>query len=554
LRLLSTAVESAVNGIAVTDRKGEILWVNPAFTRLTGYSREEVLGKNPRILKSGLHSPEFYNQMWATLLRGEPWHGELVNRRKDGSLHPEEMTIAPVKAGGAGISHFVAVKHDITARKRAERRMELLAETARRLLGSDHPRRVVEELCRNVLDFLDCQFFFNYLADDARPQLRLNACAGITEAEAAKIEWLDYGAAIFGCAARDASRIVVGSIQETPDPRTELVKSYGVQVCACHPLVVAGSVLGTLSFGARNRKEFTAEELSFMEAVADLVATAIQRERSEEALRQAEAALHKEHAQLEEKVRERTTDLSALNQVLQAEILQRQRAEEANLVVLRRLAEAEETERGRISRELHDRLGQDLTALKLGLQNLRRQGPFAEEVLESLSKQEKLAEDLMRDLHRLAWELRPPALDDLGLKLALQRLVDEWSRNTGVNADLHTGRGLGERRLPHDFETTLYRIAQEALTNVARHAKAQRVCVLLERRPGYVSLIVEDDGCGFDAQSALAARAGQGRLGLLGMQERAKLAGGSLTIESAPGGGATVFARLPLQPEAENQS
>ncbi len=278
---------------------------------------------------------------------------------------------------------------------------------------------------------------------------------------------------------------------------------------------------------------------------------AIERKRSEEALRRAEAALQEERAQLEEKVRERTADLSALNRVLQAEILQRQRAEAAHRVVLRRLSEAEETERGRISRELHDRLGQDLTALKLGLRILREQGTVAAGAGEHLARLEKLAEGLMRDIHRLAWELRPSVLDDLGLDRALQRYTSEWSQTTGVPVDLHIGGNQEDTRLPPEFETTLYRVTQEALTNVARHAQAKRVSVLLERRPAFVSLIVEDDGRGFDAQTAMTAPATRGRLGLLGMQERVKLTGGTFTLESAPGAGATIFARLPLEPAAD---
>jgi len=273
---------------------------------------------------------------------------------------------------------------------------------------------------------------------------------------------------------------------------------------------------------------------------------AIERKRGEEALKQAEAALQQERDRLEEKVRERTAELSALNQALQAEILQRQRAEAAGQQVMRRLAEARETERGRLSRELHDRLGQDLTALKLGLQNLRRQNPAAVDA--QLGRLDQLADGLMHDIHRLAWELRPSVLDDLGLNLALQRLTDEWSRNTGVPVDLHADPALETKRLPQEFETTLYRVAQEALTNVARHARAKRVSVLLERRPDLVSLIVEDDGRGFDPQAAMGAPAGPGRLGLLGMQERVRLAGGALTIESAPETGTTVFVRLPPEP------
>jgi signal transduction histidine kinase len=279
---------------------------------------------------------------------------------------------------------------------------------------------------------------------------------------------------------------------------------------------------------------------------------AIERKRTEEALRQAEAALQAERVQLEEKVRERTTELRALNLALQAQILQRQDAEAARQLLSRRLSEAQETERGRISRELHDLLGQDLTALKLGLQNLRRQGSVPPAVGENLGKLENLAEGLMRDIHRLAWELRPSVLDDLGLNLALERYAAEWSQNTGVPVDWHTGEDLGAQRLPHELETTLYRVAQEALTNVTRHAQAKRVSVLLERRPAYVSLIVEDDGRGFEAQTVMKVCAAQGRLGLLGMEERVRLAGGTLSIESSPGAGATVFVRLPLESAAED--
>jgi signal transduction histidine kinase len=292
---------------------------------------------------------------------------------------------------------------------------------------------------------------------------------------------------------------------------------------------------------------------SYGRQTARAIRYAIERKQIEEALKEAEAALQQERAQLEEKVRERTAELSALNEALQGEILQRQRAEEEQQSVRRRLSAAQETERGRISRELHDRLGQDLTALKLGLQNLRRQGPFAGAAGDDLGRLEKMAEGLMSDIHRLAWELRPSVLDDMGLDQALQRYTDEWSLNTGVPLDLHTGGDLGANRLPREFETILYRIAQEALTNVARHARAKRVSVLVERRPGFVLLIVEDDGRGFDAQGVSAAPAGPGKLGVLGMQERVRLAGGTLSIESTPGAGAAVFARLPLQPAAERR-
>jgi PAS domain S-box-containing protein len=227
------------------------------------------------------------------------------------------------------------------------------------------------------------------------------------------------------------------------------------------------------------------------------------------------------------------------------DITERKRLEEAHEELLRRLSEAQETERGRISRELHDRLGQDLTALKLGLQLFRRHGPFAAAVEETIGKLEQLADGLVRDIHRLAWELRPAVLDDLGLEAALRRYTTEWSENSGVPLDFHS-QGLEARRLPQELETTLYRIAQEALSNVVRHANARRVSVLLERRPGHISLIVEDNGDGFEVDTLMQTSVTQGKLGLLGMQERVMLVRGTLEIESTPGAGTAVFVRIPL--------
>jgi signal transduction histidine kinase len=182
---------------------------------------------------------------------------------------------------------------------------------------------------------------------------------------------------------------------------------------------------------------------------------------------------------------------------LQAEIVQRERAEEAHRQVLRRLVASEETGRGRVSRELHDRLGQDLAALKLGLQVVAKQRPCPPAMRGSISKLETLIDSLMRDIHRLAWELRPAELDDFGLEMALRRYADEWAALSGVPVDFHS-QGVTERRVAPELETTLYRITREALTNVFRHAHARRVSVLLERRADHVSLIVEDDGQGFD--------------------------------------------------------
>lgn len=127
LRLQAAALEAAANGIVITDSKGTIVWTNPAFSRLTGYSSEEALGRNPRLLNSGKQDNLFYATLWSTILSGKVWHGELVNKCKDGTFYSEEQTITPVRSDDGEISNFVAIKHDITDRKRSEERIQHLA-------------------------------------------------------------------------------------------------------------------------------------------------------------------------------------------------------------------------------------------------------------------------------------------------------------------------------------------------------------------------------------------------------------------------------------------
>ena len=129
-RLQSAALLAAANSIVITDRDGDIIWANPAFTRLTGYEMGEVVGQNPRLLKSDRQDRTFYEPMWDTILSGRVWHGEVINRRKDGSLYNEEMTITPVPDAGGEIGHFIAIKQDVTERKRAEAELQQAKEAA----------------------------------------------------------------------------------------------------------------------------------------------------------------------------------------------------------------------------------------------------------------------------------------------------------------------------------------------------------------------------------------------------------------------------------------
>jgi len=260
------------------------------------------------------------------------------------------------------------------------------------------------------------------------------------------------------------------------------------------------------------------------------------------AQRQAAAELEQAHADLERRVAERTAELAIANEVLATQMAQREALERARDELLRQLARAEEQERLRLSRELHDQMGQLVAALLLGLRSL---APGPGRAHGALGELERLGEQIAREVHTVALELRPPALDRLGLRRALEGRLNEWAERHGVEADFQAV-GIVDERFGPDVETTLFRAVQEGLTNVARHAEARSVSLVLERRPGSVAVILEDDGRGFDVEAATAPAGEGGRLGLLGMKERARLLGGVIEIESAPGAGTTLFVRLPV--------
>jgi PAS domain S-box-containing protein len=218
----------------------------------------------------------------------------------------------------------------------------------------------------------------------------------------------------------------------------------------------------------------------------------------------------------------------------------RAEAERARTELLGRLLFAQEDERKRIAREMHDQFGEHLTALGHGIARLKDASAHDPALRSQVDAIESIAQRLDRDVDHLVWDLRPTALDDLGLRAALTNYVNNWSARVGIPAELHTS-GLSDHRLTADAETALYRIAQEALTNVAKHSRASHVDVILERRSDHVLLIIEDDGVGFEAGETGAGDRG---FGLLGMQERAALVGASLEIESSAGQGTTILVRM----------
>ncbi len=265
-----------------------------------------------------------------------------------------------------------------------------------------------------------------------------------------------------------------------------------------------------------------------------------------------------------ETLSQRTVELAASNLALSAEISRRESVEEAlkekergyarvikESAVLheqlrnmaRQILSAQENERKAISRELHDMVGQTLTGINIRLAALNAASTLdTESLARNIAETQGLVEHSVDLVHRFARELRPAVLDDLGLIPALHSFMKSFTERTGVRTHLTTFAGVELLNMPR--RTALFRVAQEALTNVGRHAGASQVEVTIEKRKDGISMKIVDDGKSFQVQRVLLARGGK-RLGLLGMRERLEMVGGRFEVESIPGKGTTIKAFVP---------
>jgi PAS domain S-box-containing protein len=501
------AIEDAPIPVIMHAEDGEVLQISRTWTSLTGYSIAEVPTFDAWLTRAyGEGADEVRNHMHELIRdRRRTLNVELPIRTLDGDLRYWIFNASSPGALRDGRRFFVGMAVDITERKHAERffresdarlglMMESVEDYAIMMLDAEGHIEMWNSGAERVFGYTAQEVTGQYVAIIFTPEDRRREIP-LKEMETA----------------RDKGR----ASDERWHVRKDGTRFYVSGVLT--PLRDAdGAVTG------------------YVKIARDLT----EQQRAEEELRRA-------NDELEVRVRERTFELAKVNESLRDEITDRIQTEKDRVRLLRQIVRAQEDERRRIARDIHDQVGQQMTALRLNLAALD-QGLSGDGKLRlKLDQTKTIAERLDADVDFLAWELRPAALDDIGLAEAMGTFVREWSNHSGVDAQFHTS-GLDKERLSPETETNLYRIMQEALNNTMKYAHARHVDVLLERRDNQVVLIVEDDGVGFNPNKEASADGDKG-MGLIGMRERAALLGGTLQIESKPKAGATIFARVPAQ-------
>lgn len=252
---------------------------------------------------------------------------------------------------------------------------------------------------------------------------------------------------------------------------------------------------------------------------------------------------------------ENSLALVSKSSALEQEVRKRKETEREREELLRRIVRLQEEERLRISRELHDQCGQDLVALQLNLEYLKsrisdQRGDLKEQGERAIEDASRILTSLGREIHSLAFELRPPCLDDLGLPTAIESLLDYWRNCSGLEVDFEC-RAWSHEKVTPEVSLVLYRVLQEGVSNAMKHSRCKRISVVLDQQKDFLVEIIEDDGVGIGRVGDRNADGEKNGLGITGMEERLRTIGGTLEIETESGMGTTLFVRVPMQPSSK---
>jgi signal transduction histidine kinase len=423
------------------------------------------------------------------MLRGVAYGNFYLTEKEDGEdFTDEDEELVTLLASQAAVAVENARLYE--ASTTWSRQLESLNEVGNALVTEPDLERLLDLIARRLRELLEARVVTVVLPSGAE-ELRFAAVAGDGTEELLGRTTTRDGSKSGRVLERGTSERI-DSVLDDPDVSPEFTRLLAARTGLWVPLLVHGQAIGVIAAHDKlgDDDRFTDNDLRLAESFASRAAIAV--------------------------------DLS----------------ERIARDALRRVVEAQELERRRLSRELHDETGQALTSILLGLRSL-------EETLESdeartaSARLRELVVETLQDVRRLAVELRPSALDDFGLVAALDHLAESFEEQTGIAIDF--AAALGKGRLPGEVETALYRIVQESLTNIVKHARARHVSIALTRMRNSVKVVVEDDGQGFDPEGV-----GAEGFGLVGMRERLAILGGRLQVESSTGAGTAIAVEVPL--------
>jgi PAS domain S-box-containing protein len=487
LQKLSMVVEQSHESVIITDKLGNIEYVNPTFCANYGYAEAEVLGKNSRFLKSGVHHPGYYDVLWSTILQGKVFETEMVNKTKDNELIFEEKTITALKNNDNEITHYVSTGKDITDRKLVEEKNAENEKLLASIFASLPALLFIFDLDQGKIIFIN-----DYVSK----------LTGYTIDEVRQMEYED----------------LLGHIPTLQDENfnvTNLIDFFATDMEATYQKDVKikfkNNKIGWLNVSA------SVFEVDGNGDPSQLVCTAMDISNQRKSEKQLKAMLR-----LHEIMKKKEQKLRTLS-----------------------LLQGQEKERRRLSMEIHDNIGQLLTATKLNIDKLDNHAccekKCAEDVQckKSIDAIKDLVKQTISEVRKVSNDIAPSSLHDFGLYSALKSMLEKIG-NAGINVQFESD--CKHTRFESYVEQEMYRIAQEAINNALKYADCKSLKVTYTFDQGEVQLIVEDDGVGFD-MNLLHKNQGSG-IGILSMTERSKAIGGKFNVISQLDKGCRIEFRL----------
>jgi PAS domain S-box-containing protein len=496
------------SAIAITTvKEGRFLDLNKQAEVLTGYSREELIGRTTVEMNLYVDPAERSDIVQRLKKTGLLTDLERQIRTKSGEIRTAVFSLVPIQMGSEPC--LLSIAHDITERKRAESLLTGEKRVLEMISSGETLATVLESIARLVEEQRPGMLCSILLLGKSRKTLHHGAAPSLPPSYVQAIDGIAIGPTVGSCgtAAFLEKTVIVSDISSDPlwAMYRDLALPHGFRACWSMPIFSSDKlVLGTFAQYHRAPQSPTDDDLRLVERFCDLAGIAIERARAEEVLREANQSLR---------------------------------------TLSRQLLQVQEDDRRAIARDLHDEIGQSLTAIKLNVERAQRASDRAarDRIMKDCLQ---ITEGVLNQVRNLSLDLHPSILDDLGLAYALKWYADRQAERAGLNIEVAADLSLP--RLSHDIEIGCFRIAQEALTNVVRHAKARRASVTLKRGTTTVELRVQDDGIGFVVDTVPSAATGAASVGLASMQERARLLGGEVRVKSVLRQGTEVIATLPL--------
>ncbi len=495
-------------GIVMLAADGRVASWNIGAEKMTGYSLEDAVGRTfSHLFRENATNPQWSNALLSLAIATGQAEDEGWCIRKDGTAYFAHMVLTPLRNDVGELQGFATVTQDLTQKKEAHETIVNLTHISQKLSSTLETEQLLDDLVVESIRLIGASSGFAGLMEKDRIVSHKYFQDGRVIATP---QYFLLGEGLPGWVILQKALYVTNDAGHDRQIDLHLRDEFGIQTAVCLPILDGtGNPLGILELhNKKDPKGFTKADEAKLLGVAQAASIALQNALTYRKLQQAEAV----HEQL-----------------------------------LNKLMTAQEDERRRLSRELHDEIGQSLTSLLVGLRSLEESA--RDHLLQVRAKDLRvITAQTLFEVQRLARGLRPSLLDDLGLQEAVSRYAVEFEQTHGIPVEVHVA-GLDGGRLPSLTETALYRIIQEALTNIAKHATAKTVSIILKCLPSEVQLIVEDDGCGFSVEPMVHAMDPTHKLGLYGMQERANSLQGNLMIESTPQMGTTIYVRIPLLKE-----